>query len=147
MERQLSIAQIIDKVGKLKTKSEKVVYLKKHNSLTLRDILALTYSKGVLEFDLPDTPPPYTPSDSRESQGMLYHESRKLVYFVKNRPEGANLSKPRKEVVFTQLLETIDPDDAKVLCQMIAQTHFKGVTKEMLIEAFEDTPNWLPASI
>lgn len=136
MNQRLSIAEIINSAGKLKKKEDKIAFLRKHNSLPLRDILVLTYSPGVLNFDLPDQAPPYTESDMPEAHGMLYREARKLKYFVKEMKDGENLHRYRKERLFIQMLETVDKDDAKILCHMLSQKPFKGLTKATLIAAF-----------
>lgn len=135
MTTRLSIAEIINGAAKLKEDDAKVAFLQQHNSLPLRDILVLTYSKGILEFDLPETAPPYKESDIPESQGMLYREARKLQYFVKGF-SGENLHAYRKERLFIQMLETVDKEDAKILCNMIAQKPIKGLSKAVLVKAF-----------
>ena len=132
----LSLAEIVNTACKLKSKKEKVEYLQKNNSKPLRNILKLTYDKS-LEFNIPNTEPPYTPSEMPDSHGMLYRESRKLKYFVVGFG-GDNINKIRREALFIQMLETVDKDDAELLVKMIAKKPFKGLTKAVVNEAFPD---------
>jgi hypothetical protein len=129
----------VNKACSLKSKEEKVEFLKKHSSRPLRDILKLMYDKS-LKFNIPNTPPPYTPSEMPDSHGMLYREARKLTYFVKGF-DGDNLDKIRREALFIQMLEAVDPEDAKLLVAMLAQKPLKGLTAAVLNEAF---PNLVP---
>lgn len=135
----LSLAEIVNKACSLKTKEEKVEFLKANNSRPLRDILKLMYDKN-LEFNIPNTAPPYTPSEMPDSHGMLYREARKLTYFVKGY-DGDNIHPIRREALFIQMLETVDAGDAKLLVSMIEQKPLKGLTAATLNEAF---PNLVP---
>lgn len=130
----LSIAEILNKASKLKTKQEKVDLLKNNNSQTLRNILILTYDKSK-KILLPDSEPPYTPSEAHENQGLLLNQSRKLKYFV----EGfspPNVKQIKREHIFIEMLESVHKDDAKVLIQMVKRKPFKGITKSIINEAF-----------
>lgn len=134
-----SLAEIVNTACKLKTKKEKVEYLQKNNSKPLRNILKLTYDKS-LKFNIPNTAPPYTPSEMPDSHGMLYRESRKLKYFVEGFG-GDNIHQIRRETLFIQMLETVDKEDAELLVKMLSQKPFKGLTKAVINEAF---PNLIP---
>ena len=134
----LSMAEILSTASKLKTKGEKIDFLRRNNSKELRNILLLMYDKS-LELDLPNVAPPYTPSEVNESHGMLYREARKLVYFLKGRKEGEGLSRARKENLFIQMLETVDGDDAKLLIRMLEKSPYKELPSALLVEAFSFT--------
>jgi len=131
----LSMAEILSTASKLKTKEEKVDFLRRNNSKELRNILLLMYDKS-LELDLPEVAPPYTESVINESHGLLYREARKLAYFVKGRKEGENLPRIRKETLFIQMLEAVDKDDAKLLVRMLEKTPYKELPSSLLVEAF-----------
>lgn len=133
----LSLAEIINKAASLKTKQEKIDWLKQNNSLPLRNILILMYGKGKFKFNIPTTTPPYTPSEYPDSQGMLMRESRKLKYFVEGWG-GDNIHPYRREALFVQMLESVDKEDAKLLCQMIQQKPIKGLTADTINEALGD---------
>lgn len=133
----LSIAEIVNKACELKTKEEKIEWLKRNTSQPLRNILALMYNKHKFEFNIPTKAPPYTPSEFPDSQGMLYRESRKLKYFVKGFG-GDKIHQYRREALFIQLLESIDKNDAQLLCKMIEQKPLKGLTAEVINTALGD---------
>lgn len=133
MAYKLSIAEIVEKAGEFKSKEKKIEWLREYNSLPLRDILCLMYDK-TKEFNIPQTEPPYTPSSYVDSQGMLYKEARKLGYFVKGF-KGENVHPIKRETMFIQMLESVDPKDAKLLLQMVKQEPVKGLTAEVINEA------------
>ena len=131
-----SLAEIVNTACEMTNRQEKIEWLKKHNSKPLRNILKLMYDKS-LQFNIPTTEPPYTPSEMPDSHGMLYRESRKLTYFVKGF-DGENLPAIRREALFIQMLETVDKDDAKLLLQMLKQKPLKGLPASVIVEALGD---------
>jgi len=132
----VSLAEIVNKACEMKTKAEKVEWLKKHNSKPLRNVLKVMYDKS-LKLNIPSTAPPYVPSEMPESHGLLYREARKLTYFVEGF-SGDNIKPMRREALFIQMLESIDKDDAVLLCKMIEQKPLKGLTAKTLVEALGD---------
>jgi len=134
MGYRLSIAEILEEAAKMKSKQEKVDYLRQHNSLPLRNILVLMYDKSK-KFNIPDTAPPYTPSEYPDNQGALQRQARKLKYFVEGfAPEGVHRIK--RETMFIEMLESVDKKDAELLIQMIQKKPIKGLTKATINEAF-----------
>ena len=138
--KTLSLSEIVNKACKLKTRKEKIEWLKANNSKPLRNILKLMYDTS-LELNIPNVAPPYTPSRSSESHGLLYREARKLPYFVKDQL-GENLTQMRREALFIQMLETVDADDAILLCQMLEQKPLKGLSASVINEAIGE--NFIP---
>ena len=132
----VSLAEIVNKACEMKTKAEKVEWLKKHNSKPLRNVLKVMYDKS-LKLNIPNTAPPYVPSEMPESHGLLYREARKLTYFVEGF-NGDNIKPMRREALFIQMLESVDKDDALLLCKMIEQKPLKGLTAKTLVEALGD---------
>lgn len=139
----LSIAEILEKACELKTKDEKIEWLKKNSNQPLRNILALMYNKHKFEFNIPKEAPPYKPSEFPDSQGMLYRESRKLKYFVKGY-NGDNVHPYRREALFIQMLESVDKKDAELLCKMIQQKPLKGLTADVINAALGDVVEKAP---
>ena len=129
-----SLAEIVKTARELKTKKEKIEYLQSKNSKPLRNILKVMYDK-TMELNIPNVAPPYEPSESPEAHGMLHRESRKLPYFVKGF-DGDNIHPIRRESLFIQMLETVDKDDALLLCDMLKQKPLKGLTLGVVKEAF-----------
>lgn len=132
-----SLSEIVNQASNISSKAERVEFLKKNNSRPLRNVLKLMYDK-TLKFNIPNSAPPYTPSESSESHGMLFREARKLVYFVEGFG-GDNMSQMRRESLFIQMLETVDKDDAELLIRMLTRKPYKGITVAVLNEAFGPT--------
>ena len=136
---RLSISEILNKTTELKSKDEKINWLRKNESQPLRTVLRLMYDERV-EFLIPNTPPPWKKNAYVGVEGMLYKEARRLRIFVKGGGyEGLNQIK--RESLFISLLEDIDNNDAELLCQMIAQKPIKGLTKKTVEEAFPNLFN------
>lgn len=132
----LALSEIVNKACEFKTKEEKVDWLKKNESHQLKNLLVLMYDKDRFQFDLPETPPPYQPSEYPDSQGMLYREMKKMKYFLKG--TDMNLNRARREQLFIQMLESVDKGDANLLCKLIAQKPLKGLSKTVINEAYGD---------
>ena len=80
-------SEIFEKVGKLKTKKEKVRYLQDHNTDALRMVIKSSFDPNI-KWLLPEGSVPYVPNDAPEGteHNVLSYESRKLYHFI----EGGN---------------------------------------------------------
>lgn len=133
----LALSEIISQACKLKAKKDKVTWLRQNSSNELRLLLSLVYDKEKYELHLPDTAPPYKPSEITESHGLLYREMRKMKYFIKGYA-GDAVNPIRREAMFIQMLETVDIEDAKLLVHLVERNPFKGLTAATINEAFPD---------
>jgi hypothetical protein len=135
---RLSISEIIAKAGNLPTEKEKIQYLQTYATLTpLRMVLKYTYDKENVQFLIPSTPPPWKKNDYVGVEGMLYSEARRLKIFIKG--GGYNdLNKVKREQLFISLLEDIDNKDADMLCVMISQKPFPGLSFKVVKTAFPE---------
>ena len=131
---KLSIAEVVNKATELKTVEEKVNWLRKYDSPALRTVLKYTYDKNV-EFLIPNTAPPWKKNQYVGVEGMLYAEARRLKIFIKGGGYD-NLNQIKREQLFISLLEDIDNDDAELLCKMITQKPFKGLSKNVVVTTF-----------
>lgn len=138
----LALSEIVNNAIALSSKEEKVAYLQRHNSKQLRNILKIMYDK-TLKLNIPNTAPPYTPSEFPDSHGLLYREARKLTYFVEGY-DGDGLDAVRREAVFIQMLEAVDPGDAELLVKMIAQKPLRGLPASVINAAF---PGLVPEKV
>lgn len=134
---RLSISEIVDKASKLETDQEKVEWLKSKTSPALRTVLKYTYDTDNVKFLIPDTPPPWKKNSYVGVEGMLYNEARRLRIFVKGGGYD-DLNQVKREHLFISLLEDIDNKDAELLCKMIKQQPFEGISKEVVIAAFPE---------
>lgn len=132
-----SISEIIQTVRDLKTREEKVAYLKANETDTLKFLLQLLYDKKRFKFLIPDTDPPYIPSEHFENHGAMYNQARKLKYVIHGMG-GENLLKSKRESVFIEILESVHRDDAKFLLDVIKQKPLKGITIAQIRLAFGD---------
>ena len=140
MNKRPALAQIIDKIEKQTTKTKQVEFLKKYSSKELKIVLGYGMDPGV-KWLLPETDPPYKPLEqSTDQEGRFYQEVDKLEYFIAT-PEGLNVKQVRREVLFIQILESIDPRDALLLLRM--KNRKLKIKKDAVKEAFPNlTANW-----
>lgn len=137
MAIKISISEVINKAGELKSKKEKVEWLQKHDAVPLRTVLRLIYD-DTIEFLVPDTAPPWKRNSLPDTDTMLYREARRLRIFVKGGGYD-NIKQVKRESLFISLLEDIKNEDADLLANhMISHTPVKGLTKKTLEEAFPD---------
>ena len=123
---QIGLYEFLEKVSKLKRTQEKIDALKHNDSIPLRIIMQGAFDPSV-EWLLPPGEPPYTPSDYPDQQHILIKECEKLRYFIKGFHD--NLSQTKREAMFVEMLERVDPGDAKLLCAIKdKKLPFNGIT-------------------
>ena len=131
------LGEIISDVKDAKSVGEKIKVLQKHDSRELRGLFELAYDNRI-KWALPEGNPPYQPLDkSMDQQGMMYSEMRRMYVFLEGK---ANVTQARREQMFVQLLETVDPDDAKLLIE-VKDRKIKGCSKATVKQAFTDFLN------
>lgn len=137
MGQTIAISEIVAQAAKIKDKQQKIDYLRANNSPALRTLLAIQYGPEKYQWNVPnDTIPPYTPSPHVDSHGLLYRYAMNTILYLIKGYNGDNLEQYRREAIFIQMLESIDKDDAKYMEQVLLQKPTKGITRELLIEAF-----------
>ena len=136
---KLGISEILDLVSKAPNKAKKLELLKQHDSSTLRTILQGAYHPEI-EWLLPEGTPPFTKSQLVDLEHVLFKEARKLYLFVKG--GHATLKPNRREQLFVELLETLAPADADLICAIKdKKIPYKGINPALVREAF---PGILP---
>lgn len=91
------------------------------------------------QFDLPKGAPPYRPLDMPENWGYnrLPRELRKFHYFIKG--ANNNLTKLKKEQMFIDVLESVSPEEAKlVLMIKEKKLEYRGITKRLIMKSIPD---------
>jgi len=145
MPRYHTFHDVFVEVEEAKTRKEKIAVLKKNSSAALKAILGYTYDPNV-KWLLPEGEPPYTPLPaSVDQQARLIGEIRRLYLFVEGPTEAQqNISSARREKLFIEMLEVVDPNDAKVLLGMKnRKLPYKGLTRKLVAEAFPTiSTNW-----
>lgn len=137
--------EIFDRIDKARTKKEKIAVLHEYSSPALKTVLGYTYDPGV-KWLLPETNPPYTPLPANADQeARLVSELKKMYLFVAGPTETQrNLKQAKREMLFIELLEVIDPRDALVVLGMKnGKLPYKGLTRKLVSEAFPNmSANW-----
>jgi len=133
---RLLIYEIFEKVGKAKTKDEKIKILRDNETTALKDVLQGIYDSRV-EWLLPKgSPPPYEPADARSAPSNLLRQNIQFAYFHKL-GKGKDMMPVKREALFIRLLESIHPKDAELVIDMInKKAPAKTITKTIAEEAF-----------
>ena len=135
-----SISTILKEASEIKSRKDRVQFLRSHHpNQLLKTLLKFVYDPSI-KFALPPGEPPFKESEVLDQENMLYGEIRRFYLFL----EGGNpdLSDLRRETLFIQLLESIDPDDARLLCAVKdKKMPYKGITEKLVRDAF---PGLLP---
>jgi hypothetical protein len=135
---RLSISEILQQVEAAPSREEKLRILKWWEADALKEVLKYAFHPD-LTFLLPDGDCPYTPMPTGEGHGMLYTESRKLYLFAafQGQPLHPTLKPAKRQLLFIQFLEGIDPQDAKLMVAIKdKQMPYKSVTPDLVLEAF-----------
>ena len=108
------VHEILEYVGKQKSKVAKVEALKEYRNDALVSILIWNFDETVVSL-MPEGDVPFTPNDSPlgTDHTSLRRESKNLYHFVKGGNDG--LSALRSETMFIQMLEGLHPEEAKIL--------------------------------
>lgn len=137
------IADILAKVDSLKTKKERVEELTKHkDNLPMKVMLDLAFNPKV-KFLLPETDPPYKPNDKEaDAQNVLMYGYKKMTYFL-DTPAGNGLRPHKREMLFIEMLESMDPDDAVLLLHVKnKKLPYKNITKDVVAQSFPGIENY-----
>ena len=141
----LLIAEILDKVSKIKTKKEKVSFLKYYDSDALRMVIKSSFDPKI-KWALPDGEVPYKKNEAPEGteHTNLHSEARKLFHYLEG--GNADLNQNKRESMFVQLLEGLHESDAAVLVSAKdKELHrkFKGLSDNVVKEAFDWDNNYM----
>ncbi len=138
---QIGLCEFLTKVSKLKRTQEKIDALKANDSLPLRIILQCAFDPDV-KFILPEGEPPYKPNPLHDQQHILVKECTKLKYFVQGLGHDM-LQQAKRESMFVELLERVDPEDAKLLVAIKdKKLPMKGITIDHVLGAL---PGLIPS--
>ena len=109
------VTEVFQKISNAKTKAEKVSLLQEYRSPALIHLFVWNFDESI-ETALPPGEVPYTPNDNKTGEGVsrLNSQYRILYNFVR----GGNdpLTQTKRESMFIQLLESLDPNEAECLC-------------------------------
>lgn len=127
--------EVFEKVAAAKTKEEKVQILRENATDAVKNILVGTFNQDIMWL-IPDGRPPFNPAGEHNHATDLRRRLNEFRWFVKNGP-GEQTIKFKREARFIRLLEGIHPKDAEMVLLMVAKkTPAKGLTKDIVQEAF-----------
>ena len=132
---QSDIVETLEMVSKAKTREEKRQILKDRENFATKAILQLNYHPDV-KWKIPKGAPPYTPSEN-QADASLHFEVKKLDYYVD--PSPHDIPMLRRESMFVQLLERLDPKDAKLIIAMKdKKITYKGLSYKLVKDTWPD---------
>jgi len=135
-----SISEILTLCSKQTTTADKVNVLQQNDCIPLRVILSYSLDPRV-KWLLPAGVPPYKPTEFLDQQGNLYRNIRKINLFVEG-GDHPDMHTIKRETLFIQFLEGLDPEDAKLICSIKdKRIPYKGITSKLVNTAF---PGLLP---
>lgn len=110
-QKTLMIYEVFDKIRELKTKAERVEFLKKNQFKQLRTLLQLCYNDRI-ELDLPEGKPPYEKNPEDKFQISSY---QKIFAPIGQLLKNNGIPQVKKEKIFIGMLEQLHPIDAQLL--------------------------------
>lgn len=128
----IGIAELLTKISKMKKTKEKIDALKDNDCLALRIMIQAAYDPNVT-FALPEGAPPYTPTDMPDQEHVFRKEADKVKYFING--FYPNLKQNKREMMFIEFLERIDPKDAEMLLAAKDKKKIQGINIKHINEA------------
>lgn len=137
--KKKSVSEILSEASNFKKKEDRINFLRANDSHALRSMLQGAYDPGIIWL-LPEGTPPFNKTQMPDQQGMLYAQSKKLYLFVQGGND--NLRPLRREALFIEILEKLDPADADLLISVKdKKLPYPKITYDIVAEAF---PGMLP---
>ena len=141
----LLFSEVLDKVHKAKTKSEKIAILVINDNSSLRMVLKSSFDPKI-EWVIPEGEVPYKKNDAPmgTEHTVLQSEARKLYHFIKGADNDTKQA--QKENMFIQMCEGLHESEAQLLCdakdKKLHQV-YKGLSKDVVREAFKWDENFM----
>lgn len=134
------IHKILEEVCKVEKRPERIKKLSEYQNNKVLLMLLKTAFDPNIEMLLPEGEPPYEENEFPEEMGRLYQEARKFYLFLDPKCGGnADLHQIKRERIFIELLESIHPDEAKLVIHVKDKDlnkHYKGLTIGVVKKAF-----------
>ncbi len=148
-EMRPTISSILDDASKLAMKREdRVAILRKNDHPALRILLAIALHP-LVEWDIPEEDPPYTPNPFPfDQESTLYNGIRKFYLYLKPnhlfKEHNPHLTPYKRQLLFIQMLESVDANDAKLLLAIKRKKLPVKLSKDTIEEAFPGLLTWKP---
>lgn len=135
----LSLYELLKEVDDAKTRQAKILTLHKYSDKQLKAFLSYVFDPNI-KWLVPEGAPPYTPSteDANMLRGRIWQDFRILQHFTSVGPYP-HMKPAKREELFIGLLQTIHPDDAKLLLYVKDNRAlpFKSIDRALIKEAFD----------
>lgn len=140
------VHEILGAVVQERTKAKKVEILRNHGGDFLKALFIWNYDPSVISM-IPAGDVPYQPLTEEAApdpkrgipqRSTLRNEWKRLYVFVKGGNDALN--KIKRETMFINMLESLHPEEAKVLC-LVKDKNLQSVypiTQEIISEAYPD---------
>ncbi len=130
------VAEILEECSKIDKRYGRLTFLQQNSSQALKAVLGFCFDPKI-KWLLPEGDPPYEPNKkSTDSQNVLLADHRKLHIFVES-VEYKDLRDIKREQLFIQFLEELDPDDARLMLSIKnKKMPYKGITSALVKDAF-----------
>lgn len=111
-----TIASIIAEAESKKTAKEQAEVLKANSSAALKAVIGHAMDPNVVWL-LPEGNPPYKPLPNNADMELALHTQTRMFQYV-TRPGGDQVAPLKREQIFIQILEGIDPADAELMLRV-----------------------------
>ena len=136
MARALLISEVLKNTSKLKTKSERMAYLKEHDTPALRDVIRINFDDDIVSL-VPEGTPPYKKDDAPDGHNYatLHNKHKLFAYFFKG--PYTNMNQMKRESMFINLLESLNGSEAEMMVLAKDKSlKYKGITKLLCKEVW-----------
>jgi len=132
----MKVFEVLDKASKARAKADKIKILKENETWALKDVIRASLDKSVT-FNLPTGAPPYTACEGHNHPSDLQRRNVDFKYIVKG-GAGDKMPPYKRENIFISILESVHPEDAKIVINMINKEwpYKSQITKPVIEEAF-----------
>lgn len=130
---RLGIGELLRKAREINDVEERIAFMRRHYSAPIGNMLKYALEPEFV-WDLPPGIPPYKENQFMDQHSNLYSEIRRMYLFMKG--SGDHVAPVRKELLFIQLLENVDPEDAKFLVHAKEKTLPHQFTVEEIHEIY-----------
>lgn len=129
-----SISEMLSEVEKAAAK-DKAALLVYYDCMPLRVILQYALDPRI-EWLLPLGTPPYKPTEFLDQHGNLQRDIRKVHNFIKGGGHP-NMHSVKRETLFIQFLEGLEPADANLMCHVKdKKLPYKSINAKLVNTAF-----------
>lgn len=131
----LTIAEVCESLKTAKTKNDRVEILKRNDTPALRGLLRMNYDASLI-LALPQGTPPFKKRNVPEGFGETTLKASAKGWYVFVKDAAPQLKQAKRESLFINLLESLDPKEADILVGAKDRTLDLGLTKKVIDEVF-----------